>query len=143
MSTNIYRRNVSKERNELNPVETDDEEREYPKDEKRSPILDLEEPGSRIWRPYLELANKYHRDIVHNWRDDMDSLLIFAALFSASVTAFVIEIYKTLSQDTGEVTISVLLQISQQLANGATHLLQCDPPSKPIPVTFRSTYSSF
>ncbi|TDL17880.1 hypothetical protein BD410DRAFT_693574, partial [Rickenella mellea] len=59
----------------------------------------------------------YDRDLVHNWRDDMDSLLIFAALFFASVTAFVIESYKSLIQDTGDVTVSVLLQISQQLAN--------------------------
>ncbi|TDL17230.1 hypothetical protein BD410DRAFT_730288, partial [Rickenella mellea] len=80
----------------------------------------LEEPGSRIWRPYLELADKFDRDLVHNWRDDMDSLLIFAALFSASVTAFVIESYKAVLQDTGEVTISVLLQISQQLSNGTS-----------------------
>ncbi|TDL13825.1 hypothetical protein BD410DRAFT_757450, partial [Rickenella mellea] len=58
----------------------------------------------------------------------MDLLLLFvsccfphgAALFSASVTAFVIESYKSLLPDSGEVTVSVLLQISQQLAN-ATH----------------------
>ncbi|TDL19760.1 hypothetical protein BD410DRAFT_682958, partial [Rickenella mellea] len=72
------------------------------------------------WAPYLELADKFDRDLVHNWRDDMDSLLIFAALFSASVTAFVIESYKNLAQDPGEATITVLLHISQQIANG-TH----------------------
>ncbi|TDL17304.1 hypothetical protein BD410DRAFT_730162, partial [Rickenella mellea] len=77
----------------------------------------LEEPGSRIWLPYLEFADKYDRDLVQNWRDDMDSLLVFAALFSASVTAFVIESYKSLVQDTGDVTVSLLLQISKQLAN--------------------------
>ncbi|TDL17854.1 hypothetical protein BD410DRAFT_694633, partial [Rickenella mellea] len=70
----------------------------------------------------------YDRDLVHNWRDDMDSLLIFAALFSASVTAFVIESYNNLVQDTGEVTISVLLQISQQIANG-THAAAAVRPS--------------
>ncbi|TDL16034.1 hypothetical protein BD410DRAFT_890362 [Rickenella mellea] len=61
-----------------------------------SPDSTLEEPGSKIWGPYLNLADKYDKDLVHNWRDDMDSLLIFAALFSASVTAFVIESYKIL-----------------------------------------------
>ncbi|TDL21512.1 hypothetical protein BD410DRAFT_701043, partial [Rickenella mellea] len=64
--------------------------------------------------------DKYDRDLVHNWRDDMDSLLIFAALFSASVTAFVIESYRSLIQDPTQVTVSILMQISQQLANG-TH----------------------
>ncbi|TDL21527.1 hypothetical protein BD410DRAFT_705337, partial [Rickenella mellea] len=64
--------------------------------------------------------DKYDRDLVHNWRDDMDSLLIFAALFSASVTVFVIESYKVLIADPTQVTVSVLMQISQQLSNG-TH----------------------
>ncbi|TDL17845.1 hypothetical protein BD410DRAFT_882542 [Rickenella mellea] len=66
-----------------------------------SPDKILEEPASKIWIPYLDLADKYDKDLVHNWRDDMDSLLIFAALFSASVTAFVIESYNNLVQDTG------------------------------------------
>ncbi|TDL17752.1 hypothetical protein BD410DRAFT_754070, partial [Rickenella mellea] len=82
------------------------------------PDTSIQEPGAKIWMPYLELADKYDKDLVHNWRDDMDSLLIFAALFSASVTAFVIESYNNVIQDTGEVIISVLLQISQQIANG-------------------------
>ncbi|TDL20744.1 hypothetical protein BD410DRAFT_725112, partial [Rickenella mellea] len=79
---------------------------------------DLTDPGSRIWGPYLELAEKYDKDLVDSWRDDMESLLIFAALFSASVTAFVIESYQSLQEDAGQATISILLQISQQLANG-------------------------
>ncbi|TDL25653.1 hypothetical protein BD410DRAFT_688740, partial [Rickenella mellea] len=40
-----------------------------------------------------------------------------AALFSSSVTAFVIESYTSLQEDTGETTINLLLQISQQLTN--------------------------
>ncbi|TDL17762.1 hypothetical protein BD410DRAFT_729507, partial [Rickenella mellea] len=83
--------------------------------------------------PYLELADKYDKDVVHNWRDDMDSLLIFAALFSASVTAFVIESYSNLVQDAGEVTISVLLQISQQIANG-TQAAAVRPPFQPASI---------
>ncbi|TDL18971.1 hypothetical protein BD410DRAFT_727757, partial [Rickenella mellea] len=76
------------------------------------------EPGAKIWQSYLELSDKYDNDLVESWRDDMDSLLIFAALFSASVTAFVIESYKFLQEDPSEVTLNVLLQISQQLAHG-------------------------
>ncbi|TDL22780.1 hypothetical protein BD410DRAFT_788103 [Rickenella mellea] len=93
----------------------------------------LQEPGAKIWMPYLELADKYDKDPVHNWRDDMDSLLIFAALFSASVTAFVIESYNNLVQDTGEVSISVLLQISQQIANG-THAAAVRPSFHPASI---------
>ncbi|TDL16749.1 hypothetical protein BD410DRAFT_686585, partial [Rickenella mellea] len=74
---------------------------------------------------------KYDRDLVHNWRDDMDSLLIFAALFSASVTAFVIESYKTLVQDSGDVTVDILLQISRQLANVTEVPIRMRPPFQP------------
>ncbi|TDL27820.1 hypothetical protein BD410DRAFT_713065, partial [Rickenella mellea] len=103
-----------------------------------SPVISsdtsFEEPGSKIWLPYLELADKYDKDLVHNWRDDMDSLLIFAALFSASVTAFVIESYNSLVQDPGEVTISVLLQISQQIANGTLATAAVRPSFQPATI---------
>ncbi|TDL17837.1 hypothetical protein BD410DRAFT_534140 [Rickenella mellea] len=64
----------------------------------------------------------------------MDSLLIFAALFSASVTAFVIESYNNLVQDTGEVTISVLLRISQQIANGTLTPAAVRPSFQPASI---------
>ncbi|TDL27825.1 hypothetical protein BD410DRAFT_761000 [Rickenella mellea] len=86
-----------------------------------SAVPDLTEPSARIWGPYLELAEKYDKDLVDSWRDDMESLLIFAALFSASVTAFVIESYQALQEDIGQTSVSILLQISQQLANGTTN----------------------
>ncbi|TDL18227.1 hypothetical protein BD410DRAFT_728831, partial [Rickenella mellea] len=82
-------------------------------------IPNLDEPGSKIWLPYLSISEKYDKDLVEGWRDDMDAFLIFAALFSASVTAFVIDSYKFLEQDSGSVTVDVLLQISQQIAHGS------------------------
>lgn len=38
-----------------------------------------------------------------------------AGLFSASVTAFIVESYKTLKPDSGDMTVTLLMQISQQL----------------------------
>ncbi|KAJ7659611.1 hypothetical protein DFH06DRAFT_1194726 [Mycena polygramma] len=49
----------------------------------------------------------------------MEGMLIFAGLFSASLTAFLIESYKTLSPDSGDQTVKLLAQISQQLASGS------------------------
>ncbi|TDL25642.1 hypothetical protein BD410DRAFT_602908 [Rickenella mellea] len=77
-----------------------------------------DEPGAKIWLPYLESADKYDRDLVEGWRDDMDSLLIFAALFSAVVTTFVVDSYRSLQRDQTMEAVSVLVQISKQLANG-------------------------
>jgi hypothetical protein len=53
-----------------------------------------------------------------------------SGLFSASITAFIIESYKKLSADSGETTIALLLQISQQLvaASNGTHAIAASPP---------------
>ncbi|KAJ6556169.1 hypothetical protein B0H19DRAFT_912472, partial [Mycena capillaripes] len=77
----------------------------------------------KLWAVYVHGAEKYDKALVESWKSDMDGLLIFAALFSAIVTAFVIESYKTLKSDSGDQTVQLLVQISQQLAasaNGST-----------------------
>ncbi|KAJ6452160.1 hypothetical protein C8R47DRAFT_924730, partial [Mycena vitilis] len=68
------------------------------------------------WSVYVAEAEKYDRALVQSWKDDMQGLLIFAGLFSASLTAFIVESYKTLSADQGEIMIGLLTQISQQAA---------------------------
>ncbi|KAK7691909.1 hypothetical protein QCA50_005314 [Cerrena zonata] len=50
-------------------------------------------------------------------KEDIDTLLVFGGLFSAVITAFLIESYKTLSPDPAEVSLQVLLHISLQLSN--------------------------
>ncbi|KAJ7082992.1 hypothetical protein C8R44DRAFT_561988, partial [Mycena epipterygia] len=67
------------------------------------------------WAVYISEADKYDKTLVENWKSDMDGILIFAGLFSAILTAFLIESYKTLSPDQGAITIAVLAQISLQL----------------------------
>ncbi|EEB91436.1 hypothetical protein MPER_10201, partial [Moniliophthora perniciosa FA553] len=53
--------------------------------------------------------------MVKNWKEDIDTLLVFAGLFSAVVTAFVIESYQWLSEDPADTTVALLIQISAQL----------------------------
>ncbi|KAJ7118239.1 hypothetical protein C8R44DRAFT_565153, partial [Mycena epipterygia] len=66
----------------------------------------------KIWTVYIDEAEKYDKALVESWRSDMEGLLIFAALFSAIVTAFIIESYKTLNSDSGDLTVRLLSQIS-------------------------------
>ncbi|KAJ6541619.1 hypothetical protein B0H19DRAFT_852614, partial [Mycena capillaripes] len=80
---------------------------------------------SQIWAIYLAEAEKYDMALVESWRDNVTGILIFAGLFSATVTGFVIEGYKTLFADPGDTTVHILTQISLQLAqmssgNGTT-----------------------
>ncbi|KAJ7175349.1 hypothetical protein C8R46DRAFT_62942 [Mycena filopes] len=74
---------------------------------------DADAAAAKLWEVYVTEAEKYDEGLVDSWKKDMEGLLIFAALFSAILTAFIIESYKSLSPDD---TVQVLSQISQQLA---------------------------
>ncbi|KAJ7238705.1 hypothetical protein C8J57DRAFT_1143967 [Mycena rebaudengoi] len=68
----------------------------------------------------------------------MEGMLIFAGLFSAILTAFLIESYKTLIPDSGNASVFLLVQISQQLAASSNGTLFPIPP----PPTFTPPTSS-
>ncbi|KAF7365729.1 hypothetical protein MVEN_00446700 [Mycena venus] len=75
--------------------------------------------ASKLWAVYISEAEKYDKSLVESWKSNMEGILIFAGLFSASLTAFIIESYKTLVPDSGDSTVQMLTQISQQLAAAA------------------------
>ncbi|KAJ7446105.1 hypothetical protein FB451DRAFT_1412464 [Mycena latifolia] len=75
-----------------------------------------ETSSAKLWAVYISEAEKYDKALVESWRSDMDGLLIFAGLFSASLTAFLIESYKTLTPD---MNVILLAQISHQLATAS------------------------
>ncbi|KAJ7028375.1 hypothetical protein C8F04DRAFT_1399039 [Mycena alexandri] len=75
--------------------------------------------AAKLWAVYVSEAEKYDKGLVESWRSDMEGMLIFAGLFSASLTAFLIESYKTLVPDSGDTTVLLLSQISGQLAASA------------------------
>ncbi|KAJ7809992.1 hypothetical protein B0H14DRAFT_3480921 [Mycena olivaceomarginata] len=53
-----------------------------------------EAAAAKMWAVYISEAEKYDKALVESWKSDMEGLLIFAGLFSASLTAFLIESYK-------------------------------------------------
>ncbi|KAJ7612803.1 hypothetical protein DFH06DRAFT_148265, partial [Mycena polygramma] len=68
----------------------------------------------------------------------MEGMLIFAGLFSASLTAFLIESYKTLVPDPGDTTTTLLAQISLPLAASANGTTYHFPP----PASFKPSTAS-
>ncbi|KAI0324498.1 hypothetical protein GY45DRAFT_1349391 [Cubamyces sp. BRFM 1775] len=52
-----------------------------------------------VWPLYLEHALAEDKEMVQAWNTDLDSILIFAALFSAVLTTFIIESYQDLQPD--------------------------------------------
>ncbi|KAJ7143847.1 hypothetical protein C8R44DRAFT_915613, partial [Mycena epipterygia] len=70
---------------------------------------------AKLWAIYVGEAEKYDKRLVESWKGDMDGMLIFSGLYSASLTAFLVESYKTLQPDSGATSAVLLLQISRQL----------------------------
>ncbi|KAJ7657225.1 hypothetical protein DFH06DRAFT_1473220 [Mycena polygramma] len=87
---------------------------------------------SKLWAVYVSEAEKYDRGLVESWKGDMEGMLIFAGLFSASLTAFLIESYKTLNPDPENTTALLLAQISHQLAASANGTSFHIPPAAPF-----------
>ncbi|KAJ7208027.1 hypothetical protein GGX14DRAFT_455273 [Mycena pura] len=102
------------------------------------PVVDTpgDEPCAQIWTVYISEAEKYDKALVDSWRGNMNGLLIFAGLFSAVLTTFIIESYKLLDSTIDQNTL-VLLHVSQQLANPGTPAFTLTdfnhPPNGPLP----------
>ncbi|CAE6456626.1 unnamed protein product [Rhizoctonia solani] len=90
----------------------------YPVD----PPQEFDEPGkeleqdAQVWKTYVRETDQVDGELVDGWNKSMDVILIFAALFSAISTAFVIESYKNLKPDPADISAQTLLTISQTLA---------------------------
>ncbi|KAJ7601191.1 hypothetical protein C8J56DRAFT_814332 [Mycena floridula] len=83
-----------------------------------------------VFTSYIREAKIYDEAMVARWKIAMDGILLFAALFSAVVTAFIIESYKLLSPDPANITLLILYQISQQLVNGSETTVLLPKPSE-------------
>ncbi|KAJ7133952.1 hypothetical protein C8R43DRAFT_1133184 [Mycena crocata] len=93
-----------------------------------------EAAAAKLWAVYVTEAEKYDKGLVDTWKSDMQGILIFAGLFSASLTAFLIESYKTLTPDPADKMVLLLAQISQQLSastNGSNFNIPLSVPFTP------------
>ncbi|KAF5325012.1 hypothetical protein D9619_009810 [Psilocybe cf. subviscida] len=71
------------------------------------------DPFERILKPFLE------QDTVqcNAWKEEVQNILIFAGLFSAVVTAFIIESYQRLQPDPNDAIVGLLAHIAETLDN--------------------------
>ncbi|KAJ3794599.1 hypothetical protein GGU11DRAFT_747839 [Lentinula aff. detonsa] len=66
------------------------------------------------WEESMRRVDLYDDEMCRGWKEDVDTLLVFAGLFSAAVTAFVIESYKWLQPN--NFNTNSILQMLQQIA---------------------------
>ncbi|PPQ75728.1 hypothetical protein CVT24_002581 [Panaeolus cyanescens] len=69
------------------------------------------------WHRCHKLAEKYDNEMCDAWKEEVDKLLIFAGLFSATVTAFTVESYQWLSEESEDVSAKLLGYIANHLYN--------------------------
>ncbi|KAG8852892.1 hypothetical protein FRB91_005753 [Serendipita sp. 411] len=72
------------------------------------------------WELYNELALVYDREMIKEWDDSLSLMLIFGALFSAVLTAFIIASIPLLTEQMNPDTNIILEIISHQLSNSST-----------------------
>ncbi|KAF9034665.1 hypothetical protein BDZ89DRAFT_504922 [Hymenopellis radicata] len=80
-------------------------------------------PNARVWRAYMEEAAAFDANMVGQSRDGLDVMLVFAGLFSAVVTSFLVQVSQNLQADYGQMTailIHDLVFIQLAMADGAS-----------------------
>ncbi|KAF5346177.1 hypothetical protein D9758_009932 [Tetrapyrgos nigripes] len=93
-----------------------------------------EESCSGLWEVYLGEAKRYDISLLEGWKSDMDGMLLFSALYSATLTALIVESYKTLQVDPADETVDILIQIAQGLvsiSNGTAASFEIPSPYQP------------
>ncbi|KAJ3755441.1 hypothetical protein EV360DRAFT_10680, partial [Lentinula raphanica] len=96
----------------------------YPQDER----YHEHDPEARIWWVYNDEAAAFDNDMIGEFGDSLDILLVFAGLFSAVVTTFIVQTSQALSVDNASLSASYLGEISTILrASGNITLISQIP----------------
>ncbi|KAJ7024341.1 hypothetical protein C8F04DRAFT_1239666 [Mycena alexandri] len=93
-----------------------------------------DDPSENMWSVYMNQIEKRNRVLVECWRADMNSILIFAGLFSGSLTTFIVESYGTLNPATPDPNQAALVLALQLLVSQSNYTLPGPLlPSNPTP----------
>ncbi|KAF8895798.1 hypothetical protein CPB85DRAFT_209622 [Mucidula mucida] len=80
-------------------------------------------PNARVWRVYVEEAAAFDENMIGQSRDGLDVMLVFAGLFSAVVTSFLVQVSQNLQADFSEMSALLLrdlLLVQLARADGTT-----------------------
>ncbi|KAI0798464.1 hypothetical protein BC629DRAFT_1285767, partial [Irpex lacteus] len=84
------------------------------------------------WAAMAHAVRNFDEEKVKDCKEDIDTLLVFAGLFSAILTAFLIESYKNLLEDPATQSLLVLRQIASQMSSDS---LQAGMLNSTVPST--------
>ncbi|KAF9027849.1 hypothetical protein BDZ89DRAFT_951843, partial [Hymenopellis radicata] len=101
------------------PVFNDDYVARFPEDSYGQETA----PNARAWRVYVEEAAAFDENMIGQSRDGLDVMLVFAGLFSAVVTSFLVQVSQNLQADFSEMSALLLhdlLLVQLAMVDGAT-----------------------
>ncbi|PVF96631.1 hypothetical protein CPB86DRAFT_798697 [Serendipita vermifera] len=87
---------------------------------------------SSIWEVYINEAVVIDNELVKDWTSSLNFLLVFAAIFSSVLSAFIIESKQMLEQDSTAVMVDALIFFINNMANG-THTPYSPTSFSPLP----------
>ncbi|KAH9961556.1 hypothetical protein BC827DRAFT_1131659, partial [Russula dissimulans] len=103
-------------------------------------IGDFQGSANALWTIYGKEAKSHDEARIHTLKDDMDGVLIFAGLFSAALTAFVIDSKQNLKPSPSDQmvyylqqNVAMLNQISHQISSIAPQVSIPSTPPPPFP----------
>ncbi|KAH7087265.1 hypothetical protein BKA62DRAFT_585983, partial [Auriculariales sp. MPI-PUGE-AT-0066] len=86
-------------------------------------------PNARLFRIYHDRVTEKDEDLVQGWHETLNVLLVFAGLFSAVLTAFLMESTKQLQPDYTETTaVAVLAVLAQLQGTSSSTSTPVNPP---------------
>ncbi|CAE6413275.1 unnamed protein product [Rhizoctonia solani] len=101
-------------------------------------LPDIDEYGAelgkeaKVWKIYMDETDKWDAELVEGWNKSLDVILVFAALFSAISTAFLIESSNRLREDPADVSAETLLVISRTLLAMSNNTRPPDLDASPL-----------
>ncbi|KAK0499584.1 hypothetical protein EDD18DRAFT_856379 [Armillaria luteobubalina] len=102
------------------------------------PMYEETTPNARVWLTHQAESAIHDANMVEEIRDNVDVLLVFAGLFSAVVTTFVVQTSQNLQTDYAQVSASLLFELllaQRAIANGS--------PIETIPVSSLDPQAAF
>ncbi|KAH9969371.1 hypothetical protein BGW80DRAFT_1526119, partial [Lactifluus volemus] len=101
---------------------------------------DFDEGANTLWTLYGKEAKEFDEAHIQTLKDDMDSILLFAGLFAATLTGFIIDAKQDLKPSVGDQmvfyqqqNVAFLAQISQQISSIAPQVVIPSIPPPPYP----------
>ncbi|PBK79527.1 hypothetical protein ARMGADRAFT_882422, partial [Armillaria gallica] len=83
---------------------------------------------ARIWPIYLEEAADFDANMLAEWRDTIDVLLVFAGIFSAVLTTFVVQTLQNMQPDYNQTSALLLFELLKTITlNGSQSSLPSSP----------------